>query len=67
MADLTFGTLTNTHTPAVLANIAHKLTEWRHRARQRAELAQLSERDLHDIGITRVDVVFEISKPFWQA
>jgi uncharacterized protein YjiS (DUF1127 family) len=67
MADLTFGNLTNTHAPAIFTGIAHKVAEWRHLARQRAELAQLTERDLHDIGITRVDVQFELAKHFWQA
>jgi uncharacterized protein YjiS (DUF1127 family) len=40
---------------------------WWHRARSRYELESLSERDLADIGMTRIDAFNEIQKPFWQA
>ncbi len=40
---------------------------WRRRARGRAALAQMSDRDLLDIGITRADVARESAKPFWRA
>jgi uncharacterized protein YjiS (DUF1127 family) len=43
------------------------LRKWRVRARQRAELARLGERDLHDLGWSRAQVEFEINKPFWRA
>jgi uncharacterized protein YjiS (DUF1127 family) len=33
------------------------------RARQRRELAQLSDRELHDIGITRYDIEFVLRRP----
>lgn len=36
------------------------------RAGQRRQLLQLSDRQLNDIGITRVDAFQEASKPFWQ-
>jgi len=41
--------------------------EWRCRARGRAELAALSDRELRDIGVTRYDARHEIGKPFWRA
>ena len=41
--------------------------EWWHRARSRYELESLSERDLADMGMTRIDAFNEIQKPFWQA
>jgi uncharacterized protein YjiS (DUF1127 family) len=41
--------------------------EWRRRARGRAELAALSDRELRDIGLTRYDARGEIGKPFWRA
>jgi uncharacterized protein YjiS (DUF1127 family) len=41
--------------------------EWRRRVRGRAELAALSDRELHDIGMTRYDARREIGKPFWRA
>jgi uncharacterized protein YjiS (DUF1127 family) len=37
------------------------------RARERRDLAELSDHNLRDIGLTRRDVDLEISKPFWRA
>ena len=39
---------------------------WRRRARERAELARFSERELHDIGLSSADALQEISKPVWR-
>ncbi|WP_034850354.1 DUF1127 domain-containing protein [Inquilinus limosus] len=36
------------------------------RARQRRELARLSEPELKDLGWTRCDALAELSKPFWR-
>ena len=41
--------------------------EWWQRIISRYELESLSERDLADMGITRLDAFNEIQKPFWQA
>ena len=40
--------------------------EWRRRARERRDLAMLSELDRHDLAC-RFDMQAEIRKPFWQA
>lgn len=40
---------------------------WRRRARERAELARFTTRDLRDIGITPADAAYEIGKPVWRA
>jgi len=40
---------------------------WRQRYRDRRELARWTERDLHDIGVSRSDIAHEIEKPFWRA
>ena len=40
---------------------------WADRAKKRRQLAQMSERQIKDIGATRSDVVREINKPFWEA
>lgn len=50
-----------------LANLIALYKEWRIRARGRADLAALDDRQLRDIGLTRCDVGREISKPFWRA
>jgi len=39
---------------------------WAKRARSRRELAQLDEYALSDIGLTRADILREMSKPFWR-
>lgn len=41
-------------------------SEWRRRARDRAELAALDDRTLADIGITRAEADFLGNKPFWK-
>lgn len=40
---------------------------WRERVRQRRELAQWTDRDLHDVGLSWTDITLEIKKPFWRA
>ena len=53
------------------ATIGGTLRLWFHRARQRARdraaLAEASELDLHDAGLSRGMLQFELAKPFWQA
>jgi uncharacterized protein YjiS (DUF1127 family) len=39
--------------------------EWQERAHQRYRLAELDDRMLKDIGLTRADVTREVQKPFW--
>lgn len=51
---------------AALASVATTLFAWLERARQRRELGDLSDRDLHDFGASRCDAAREGSKPFWQ-
>jgi uncharacterized protein YjiS (DUF1127 family) len=41
--------------------------EWRQRARSRRELMALDDRELWDMGLTRMDAGNECDKPFWQA
>ena len=51
----------------LVATVQHLAAEWRRRARSRAELAQMSDHDLRDIGLTRAEVAHESAKPFWRA
>jgi len=48
------------------ANPAVALWLWMERVRQRRALADLDDRLLRDIGLTRADVWLEIKKPFWR-
>jgi len=43
------------------------LRTWIKRARQRHELADLSDAQLRDVGLNRYMVQHEIEKPFWMA
>lgn len=59
--------MTNHHAATSFAAITETLQAWRDRAHQRRELAHWSERDMHDIGLSRTDVMAEAEKPFWRA
>lgn len=39
---------------------------WRQRLSDRRALAQMDERALRDIGVTRCDALYEARKPFWR-
>jgi uncharacterized protein YjiS (DUF1127 family) len=59
--------MTNHHAPDDWGGLAELLQLWRQRYRSRQELARWSERDLHDLGLSRGDIASEIDKPFWRA
>ena len=40
--------------------------EWQQRVQSRFELERLSERDLLDMKLTRLEIFDERQKPFWQ-
>ena len=67
MSSFSHETLTNHHHSGVFAQVSDTLHVWRDRQRQRRELAQWTDRDLHDVGMSRSDVMFETEKPFWRA
>ena len=49
-----------------ISRLTGMLRTWRRRVRERAELAQMSQAELRDAGISSVDRTWEISKPFWR-
>jgi len=59
--------MTNHHADGLLAQFSDTFHVWRERLRQRRELAQWSDRDLHDVGLSRIDIIHETEKPFWRA
>ena len=67
MSTLTHNSMINHHGQGVLAQLTDTVHVWRQRYEARRELAQWSDRDLHDIGLSTGDVIHETSKPFWQA
>lgn len=50
----------------LLASLVATLKMWRSRARERRRLRYLSDRSLHDMGITYDQAREEWSKPFWR-
>ena len=67
MSTFTHESMTNHHVPGVWAALSDTIYVWRERYVARRELAHWSDRDLHDIGVSRSDVFFETDKPFWRA
>ena len=57
----------NHHGSGFWAQVEETIHTWRERMRNRRELAQWTERDLHDVGLSWSDVVYEAEKPFWRA
>jgi len=49
------------------ARMAEVLAVWKARAEYRRELAELSFRDIQDIGVDQGEVDREAAKPFWVA
>jgi uncharacterized protein YjiS (DUF1127 family) len=60
-------TMTNHHGHGLWAQIRETFHVWRVRRRQRYELSQWTDRDLHDVGLSWSDIVHEAEKPFWRA
>ena len=67
MSIYTHESMTNNHGHGLLAQIGETLQVWRDRQRKRHELAQWTERDLHDVGLSWSDIAYEAEKPFWRA
>jgi uncharacterized protein YjiS (DUF1127 family) len=67
MSTYTHESMINHHEPGILRQIGETLHVWRQRYRSRRELAQWSDRELQDVGISWSDVAYEAEKPFWRA
>ena len=50
-----------------LCEMTQRLAGWRRQVQSRAELMNLSDRGLQDIGMSRCTADFGASKPFWMA
>ena len=67
MSTLTHESMTNHHHSGLFVRISETLQLWYKRRHDRRQLAQLSARDLHDVGLSWSDIVYEAEKPFWRA
>lgn len=54
------------HIEDALVKVQKTLSTWASRVEDRRQLGVMSDRMLKDIGLTRVDVEFEVNKHFWQ-
>lgn len=71
MSTCTHESMINHHGQGLFAQLRAQLGEtlhvWWQRHEDRRQLAQWSERDLHDIGKSWSDIAHEADKPFWRA
>ena len=67
MSTCTHESMINHHGQGLLSQLAETLHVWRQRYAQRRELSHWSDRELHDIGVSHGDAIYEASKPFWRA
>jgi len=50
----------------MLEAVLDRLSVWSERSRQRRRLADLDDRLLRDIGLSRAEVELECHRPFWR-
>jgi uncharacterized protein YjiS (DUF1127 family) len=67
MSTCSHESMINHHDAGFLTQLSETVHVWRDRQRQRRELAQWTDRDLHDVGLAWSDIVDEAEKPFWRA
>src|SRR3979490_1492780 len=67
MSTCTHESMRNHYGSGCFAQIGQTLRLWRDRQLERRRLAELTDRDLHDVGLSRADIFFEAEKPFWRA
>ena len=67
MSTFTHDSMINHHGRGFLAQLSETFHIWRQRQLQRRQLAELTERDLHDVGLSWSDIAYEAEKPFWRA
>ncbi len=67
MSTFTHESMINHHGSGFFAQLSETLRTWRQRQIQRRQLAELTARDLHDVGLSWSDIAYEAKKPFWRA
>ncbi len=67
MSTFTHESMINHHGRSFLSQLIETLHVWRQRYESRRELVRWSDRELHDIGVSSGDAIYEASKPFWRA
>jgi len=67
MSTFTHESMINHHGSGLFAQLRETFHIWRQRQIQRRQLAELTARDLHDVGLSWSDIAYEAEKPFWRA
>jgi len=67
MSILAHESMINRHGSGFWAKLSETIHVWRRRQHERRLLAELSDRDLHDVGLSWSDIALEAEKPFWRA
>jgi uncharacterized protein YjiS (DUF1127 family) len=67
MSNCSHQPMINHHGSGLFAQFSETFHVWQERVRNRRELAQWNERDLHDVGLSWSDIANEAEKPFWRA
>jgi uncharacterized protein YjiS (DUF1127 family) len=67
MSTCTHESMRNHHGNGFFQQLSDTFHVWLQRQHDRRQLAELSERDRHDLGLSWSDVVNEAEKPFWRA
>jgi uncharacterized protein YjiS (DUF1127 family) len=67
MAALTRALVADNGLATLFAGVAATFKAWNQRLEARRELAELSFREIQDIGIDQAELDHEIAKPFWRA
>ena len=66
MADISLSPTRKLLITELLESIGPLYRRWVDRARQRTEVARMSDREIHDIGVSRAQLWREVNKPFWR-
>ena len=67
MSTCTHESMINHHGSGLVERLSETFHTWRQRQIQRRQLAELTARDLHDVGLSWSDIAYEAEKPFWRA
>jgi uncharacterized protein YjiS (DUF1127 family) len=59
--------MTNHHGSGFFSQLSETFHVWRQRQIDRRQLAEMTVRDLHDVGLSWSDIAYEAEKPFWRA